>query len=265
MDKVRSIAVSGLTYAWGDINALSDVSFSLPAGEMMAILGPNGAGKSTLLRLLSGFLKPLSGSVQIEPFGELSGLNRREAARLTALVPQYSSIFLPYTVKKLVEMGRFPYTGMFGAVADSDREAVERALAATGMGSLCDRPITTLSGGEFQRAIIAKALAQEPEILLMDEPTAHLDISARMTILEIVKRYSEEAGVTVISVLHDINLAAAFFGRILILKGGEVIADGPASETLTDRIIERAYDWPVKTINVDERKVIIPKRVKGEV
>lgn len=265
MGNVRSIEVKDITYSWGDLKALSEVSFSLRAGEMMAILGPNGAGKSTLLRLLSGYLKPLAGSVWIEPFGELSRLNRREAARLMALVPQYSSIFLPYTVKKLVEMGRYPYLGMFGAVDEADREAVERALTATGMGSLRDRPVTTLSGGEFQRAIIAKALAQEPEILLMDEPTAHLDISAQMSILEIVKRYSEEVGVTVISVLHDINLSAAFFDRALILREGGVVADGSANEVLTEKNIEKAYDWPVLTMDVAGRKIIIPKRVKGEV
>jgi len=231
----------------------------------MAILGPNGAGKSTLLRLLSGFLKPSAGSIRIEPFGNLAGLNRREAARLIALVPQYSSIFLPYTVKKLVEMGRYPYMGLFGGFCEKDAEAVDRALEATGMTLLRDRPVTTLSGGEFQRAIIAKALAQEPEVLLMDEPTAHLDISAQMTILEIVKRYSEEAGVTVISVLHDINLAATFFDRALILREGRIVADGEANRVLSEENIEKAFNWPVQTMDAAGRKIIIPKRAKGEI
>lgn len=264
MGNVKSIDVKRLNFSWGELKTLTDVSFSLYPGEMMAVLGPNGAGKSTLLRLLSGFLKPQTGSVRIEPFGEVSGLNRRDASRIMALVPQYSSIFLPYSVRKLVEMGRFPYTGMFGAFSGADSEAVERALETTGMAALEDRPVTTLSGGEFQRAIIAKALAQEPEILLMDEPTAHLDISAQMTILGIVKRHSERAGVTVITVLHDINLAAAFFDRILVLGEGEVIADGPVEETLTEEIIERAYDWPVRTVDINQRTIIIPKRAKGE-
>ncbi|MCP4231388.1 MAG: ABC transporter ATP-binding protein [bacterium] len=265
MDRVTSIEVAGLDFAWGDLEALSGVSFSLEAGETAAIIGPNGAGKSTLLRLLSGFLKPDAGTIRIEPFGEISGMNRREAARTVALVPQYSSIYSPYTVEKLVQLGRYPYVGMFGGFGEKDEEAVEAALAATGMAPLRGRTVTTLSGGEFQRAIIAKALAQEPEILLMDEPTAHLDISAQMGILEIVREYSEKRSVTVVSVLHDINLAAAFFNRVLILRAGKIIADGGVNETLTEDTIEKAYNWPVRTLDLTGRKIIVPKRAKGEI
>jgi iron complex transport system ATP-binding protein len=255
----------GVSFAWvrGGEPVLTCVDLALRRGAMVAILGPNGAGKSTLLRLASGFLKPTSGGINI--MGAGSGrAGRREIARRVAMVPQYSSIYLPYTVEELARLGRFPWRGLLGRWTGDDERAVSRALEVTGMSELADRPVTELSGGEFQRAVIAKALAQEPELLLLDEPTAHLDIAYQMQIFEIIAGLNRNERLTVLAVLHDINLAAAFFDRIVLIKEGRIYVDGPQAEAFTPENVSGAFDWPVKTITEGERRIIIPERRRSD-
>jgi iron complex transport system ATP-binding protein len=254
-----------VSFAWvpGGTPVLSDLSLTIRSGEMAAVLGPNGAGKSTLLRLASGFLKPSSGGVYIT--GTSDGrAGRREIARRVAMVPQYSSIYLPYTVEELARLGRFPWRGLLGRWSGDDERAVSRALEVTGVSELTDRPVTELSGGEFQRAVIAKALAQEPELLLLDEPTAHLDIAYQMQIFEIIAGLNRDEGLTVLAVLHDINLAAAFFDRIVLIKEGNTYVDGSQAEAFTPENVSSAFDWPVKTMTEGERRIIIPERRRSD-
>lgn len=255
-----------VSFAWvpGGIRVLSGLSLTMRSGETAAVLGPNGAGKSTLLRVASGYLKPTSGEVYIA--GASDGrAGRREIARRVAMVPQYSSIYLPYTVEELARLGRFPWRGLLGRWTDDDERAVSRALEVTGVLELADRPVTELSGGEFQRAVIAKALAQEPELLLLDEPTAHLDISYQMQIFEIIAGLNRDEGLTVLAVLHDINLAATFFDRIILIREGRVYVDGPKDGALTPDNVAAVFDWPVKTITEGKRRVIVPERRRSDV
>jgi iron complex transport system ATP-binding protein len=250
-----------VSFSWvpGGVPVLSGLSLTMRSGEMAAVLGPNGAGKSTLLRVASGYLKPTSGEVYIA--GASNGrAGRREIARRVAMVPQYSSIYLPYTVEELARLGRFPWRGLLGRWTGADERALSRALKVTGVAALADRPVTELSGGEFQRAVIAKALAQEPELLLLDEPTAHLDISYQMQIFEIISGLNRDDGLTVLAVLHDINLAATFFDRIILIRDGRVYFDGPKDEALTPENVAAVFDWPVKAIIEGERRIIVPER-----
>ncbi|UCE26470.1 MAG: ABC transporter ATP-binding protein [Candidatus Coatesbacteria bacterium] len=254
-----------VSFAWipGGTPVLSDLSLSMRSGDMAAVLGPNGAGKSTLLRVASGYLEPASGEVYIA--GASDGrAGRREIARRVAMVPQYSSIYLPYTVEELARLGRFPWRGLLGRWGGEDERAVSRALEVTGVSELAGRPVTELSGGEFQRAVIAKALAQEPELLLLDEPTAHLDIAYQMQIFEIIAGLNREEGLTVLAVLHDINLAAAFFDRVILIRDGRVYVDGPKDGVLTPENVAAVFDWPVKTITNGERRVIFPERRRSD-
>lgn len=251
----------GVNFAWvrGGAPVLTDLNLVMRSGEMAAVLGPNGAGKSTLLRVASGYLKPTFGEVYIA--GASDGrAGRREIARRVAMVPQYSSIYLPYTVEELARLGRFPWRGLLSRWTGEDEIALSKALEVTGMAGLADRPVTELSGGEFQRAVIAKALAQEPELLLLDEPTAHLDIAYQMQIFEIISGLNRDDGLTVLAVLHDINLAAAFFDRVVLMRDGRVYFDGPKNEALTPENVAAVFDWPVKAITEGERRIIIPER-----
>jgi len=250
-----------VSFAWfrGGESILAGLDLVLRPGEMAAVLGPNGAGKSTLLRLASGYLKPTTGEVYIAATGD-GRAGRREVARRVAMVPQYSSIYLPYTVEELARLGRFPWRGLLGHWTDDDERAVFRALEVTGVSELADRPVTELSGGEFQRAVIAKALAQEPELLLLDEPTAHLDISYQMQIFEIIAGLNREEGLTVLAALHDINLAAAFFGRIILIREGRIYIDGAREKAFTPENVASVFDWPVKTVSEGGRTIIVPER-----
>jgi iron complex transport system ATP-binding protein len=247
----------GLAFAWPTSPAVRNVDFAVRGGEMVAIVGPNGAGKSTLLRLLSGYLKPQAGAVFLEgkPMREWS---RRDIARQLALVPQYSQINLPYTVEALVSFGRYPHVGPFAALTVADQDAVARALAYTETAALAGRPITALSGGEFQRVVLARALAQEPRLIYLDEPTAHLDFSHQVRLFGLLRRLNREAGLTVVAVLHDLNAAAAYFERVVIMAAGTVAADGEPRRVLEGRLLSSIYGCEIYVTAVENRLFIYP-------
>ncbi|HEX8693918.1 MAG TPA: ABC transporter ATP-binding protein [Longimicrobium sp.] len=226
--------------------AVDGVTLEVPAGACTAVLGPNGSGKSTLLRLLLGVLRPDSGSVvfQDRPVGEWG---REEMARAVGVVPQGEETVFPVTVRELVAMGRYPHLGPWRRERDTDRQAVERAMRRCDVLAFAGRPLSTLSGGEKQRARLARALAQEPAALALDEPTAALDVSHEMAMFELLRDLAR-AGTTVLLVTHNLNLAARYAGRLVLMDRGRVAAQGSPAEVLTRETVERVYGWPVRVV-----------------
>jgi cobalamin transport system ATP-binding protein len=226
---------------------LNGVTLSLGRGDLVALLGANGSGKTTLLRLLTGMLAPVRGQVTVggRPVVEW---RRDELARRVAVLPQQLELPVGFRVGELVEMGRAPHARrLFGATEDDER-AVARALSDADALDLAHRFADELSGGERQRVLVAMALAQEPELLLMDEPTLHLDLAHQVALLSTIRRLRAQRGLTVLAVLHDLNLAAAFAPRVVVLAGGRVAADGPPSDVLTPALVERAFGVAVDEV-----------------
>ncbi|HOA14895.1 MAG TPA: ABC transporter ATP-binding protein [Bacillota bacterium] len=231
------IEAKDIVYSYDAGKALDGVSAKFESGLMTGIIGPNGSGKSTLLRILGGVLKPSRGSVSYDGI-DIAGMSAMARARVVGAVLQDQAVQFPFTVREVVEMGRFPYKGLLGKGGPEDAAAVSRAMGLAGVMPFSDRPLSSLSSGEKQRAFIARALAQEPRVLLLDEPTSHLDISYQLDIMEILKRLSA-GGTTVVIVMHDLNLAGLYCDRLLALKGGAVASEGLPDDVLTaDNILE---------------------------
>ncbi|MBI5400336.1 ABC transporter ATP-binding protein [Candidatus Saganbacteria bacterium] len=214
------------------------ISFSIHDGEFVGIVGPNGSGKTTLLRALSGLLKAQSGSI-IVAHHRVEHLDRREIARRVAFVPQLMEPVEGFSVEDLVMLGRTPYFDRFSFEKEDDREAVRWAIEELQLNDLKDRPIANLSGGEFQRVAIARALAQEPKVMLLDEPTSHLDLRYQIKICQLLKKLRKHR--TVIATFHDLNLASRFCSRLILFKDGDVIAEGPPEKVVTTANIWKAY------------------------
>ena len=231
-------------YPHATTRAVQDVSFAAPQGRLLAVLGPNGSGKSTLLRLLLGALRPTSGTVHYRD-REVHSWPRRALAREIGVVTQLEDIAFPLTVRELVGMGRYPHLGPWRAERADDRAAIERALARCDLLDLQQRSIATLSGGERQRARLARALAQEPSTLILDEPTAALDIAHEMTLFELLAALVRADRVTVVLVTHNLNLAARYADALLLLDRGRYAAAGAPDDVITRPNIERVYRWPV--------------------
>jgi len=239
------LAIEGVSFRYGHAPPLFQrITLGIAPGEMVGLLGPNGSGKTTLLKLATGVLTPQEGRVLLGGH-DLLHLRRRAIAQRVAVVPQELSVPFAFTVRQMVFLGRTPHLGFLGAERARDRRAVERALAATNTAALADRVFTELSGGERQRVIVAMALSQEPELLLLDEPTAHLDIKHQVEVLALVRQLNRERGVTVLAALHDLNLAARYFDRLVLFQRG-VIADGSSATVLEERRLSRVYDTPVQ-------------------
>jgi iron complex transport system ATP-binding protein len=220
---------------------LDRVSLEVQRGTIVGLLGPNGSGKTTLLRLLSGVLLPRSGQVLIDG-RPLSQLTRRDVARRIAVVPQETRTAFDFSVIDMVLMGRYPHLGPFELEGAADQDIARDAMAATGTAALADRPFSTLSGGEKQRVVVASALAQASELLLLDEPTAALDLRFQFEIAALLKRLNAERGTTLVVSTHDLNLAASLCQRVILLRQGRVIAHGAIEDTLTEGNIRRLYD-----------------------
>ena len=220
---------------------LDHVSIEIPRGVVVGVIGPNGSGKTTLLRLLSGTRRPTSGQVLIEnvPLGHLT---RRAVAQRLAVVPQETQLAFDYTVLEMVLMGRHPHLKLFELEGPADFAIARDALQATGTAALEDRLFSTLSGGEKQRVVIAAALAQSSEVLLLDEPTASLDLGYQLEVASLVTRLNRERGVTIVVSTHDLNLAATICQQIVMLRRGRVIASGSTIEVLTPGNIRQLYD-----------------------
>lgn len=223
--------------------ALDGISFQVPTGTLFAVLGPNGSGKSTLVRALLGAVPLTAGEIRLDgrPAGDWA---RRDVARAIGAVPQSEPLPFPMTCRELVSMGRYAHLGPLESEGRRDREAVQAALDRCDVTDLADRLVQTLSGGELQRVRIARALAQQPRALLLDEPTASLDVRHEMAILELL-RGSAECGITVLLITHHLDLAGRYADRILLLDRGGVAAEGSPREVLTPRTIQAVYRWPV--------------------
>ncbi|MFB3819924.1 MAG: ABC transporter ATP-binding protein [Candidatus Methylomirabilales bacterium] len=240
-----AVRMDGVTFRYKSGCGVRDVSFAVGAGELFGIIGPNSAGKSTLLRLLTKILAPQSGAIRL--LGQAAArLSRIELARRVAVVPQEFQVAFPFSVREVVLMGRYPHGGAAGWTGARDAAIAEAAMAATGVAGLAGRRVDELSGGERQLVSIARALAQEPSILLLDEPTAHLDLKHQGRVLEILLRRGAAPRRTTLFVSHDLNLAAEHCDRLLLLAAGEVAAVGAPEEVITPRYLELAYGCPVQ-------------------
>jgi len=233
------IRVENLGVDLGGKTVLADVSLTVADGEFVAVVGPNGAGKTTLLRAVNGVITPSRGTVTVDGRA-VSALSARELARRVATVPQETSFGFEFSVADVVMMGRTPHRGRFATATPEDRRAVETALERTATASLRDRSVTTLSGGEQQRVALARALAQDAPVLLLDEPTASLDINHQVQTLSVV-RDCRDRGHTVVAAIHDLDLAARFCDRVVLVADGAVQCVGPPEEVLRDPALEEPF------------------------
>ena len=215
------------------------VDCTVAAGTFSALIGPNGAGKSTLLRVLAGVDRPEAGTVRFGP-DNLFALSRRQRARLVGFVEQDSGTELSLSVREVVALGRIPHQGFFGDATAEDHAVIESALDAADVRALAERDVTTLSGGERQRVLLARALAQQPRLLVLDEPSNHLDIAAQLAVLGLLRSLAS-SGVTVLAALHDLNLASAYCDHVIVLRNGVVFAAGPTAEIITPRLVRAVY------------------------
>ena len=219
---------------------LNDVTLSIPRGTVTAIIGPNGSGKSTLLRALARLLRPETGSVLLD--GEaIARMSPHQVARQIATLPQSPGAVPGMTVQELVEQGRYPHTGPLRMLSDRDHAAVERALELTSSSRFRHRLIESLSGGERQRVWIALALAQEPRILLLDEPTTFLDINHQIQVLKLIQALNREHGLTVVMVLHDLNQASQYAERLVVLHGGRIVEEGPPTAVIREDVLASVF------------------------
>jgi iron complex transport system ATP-binding protein len=229
--------------------ALSDITLTIGQGRATAVLGPNGSGKSTLLKACLGVLPPSAGTITC--FGRpLVAWSRAELARTVGVVPQRETEPFPMTARALVAMGRYPYLGPWRREGPADVAAIEGAMARCDVTPLAGRMLETLSIGEQQRVRIARALAQSPQALALDEPTASLDLAHEMAILSLLKSLAE-SGVTILHVTHHLTLAARYADHVILLRDGQLVADGPPADVLTPDRVAAVFDWPVSAIRVD--------------
>ena len=243
-----AIAANNLSHSFGENLVLENISFQVPQRDFFIIIGPNGSGKTTLMKIISGILKPQNGRLEIlnRPIDKY---HRKSLAQTIAFVPQMLSADFPFTVFEMVLMGRSPYLGMLGLEQENDLKIANQAIAFTGLENLAHRKLDQLSGGEQQRVFIARAICQEPDIILLDEPTASLDLAYQVRIMDLMEQLKKEKGITVVMVSHDVNLAAMYADHLLLLHKGQVLCQGLPDEVITYQTLEAAYGC---TLLVDE-------------
>lgn len=235
-----TVSITDCSLSFGDLEVLANVSLAVEPGEFVGVVGPNGAGKTTLLRLVSGALEPDDGTITIDGT-DVHDLSSRASSRLVSVVPQDTTLSFSFPVRDVVEMGRHPHRSRFSSPSPGDRAAVERALERTRTADLADRPIDEISGGQRQRVVLARAISQETPVMLLDEPTASLDVNHQVETLELVRELVDE-GRTVIAAIHDLDLAARYCDRLAMLADGSVVRDGPPAEVLTGDALADSFD-----------------------
>jgi iron complex transport system ATP-binding protein len=256
---MSTIQLRELSFSYNSRPVLRAVSLKISPGERVAILGANGAGKTTLLKLIGGVLQPSGGSVTIAG-SPLEALSRRDLARRVAAVPQVFSVPFAFSVREIVELGRTPHLRNMAGLSSTDRHAVEHALRLTGTREFANRIFNELSGGERQRVVIAMALAQEPEILLLDEPTQQLDLARQAEILDLIAGLNQSKGLTVVSAIHDLNLAARYFDRMVFLHDASIIMEGRPDQVLSPELLHKVYGSHIQVLRLSGQSlpVVLP-------
>lgn len=251
------ITVDNIDFSYGSNSILENLSLEIEDSEIVTLIGPNGCGKSTLLKNMAGILKPDSGVVYIDKQG-LESFPKKELAKSLSMLPQSNTGPGSVTVEDLVSYGRFPYQRFLQGMNAEDRKAIEKSLELTDLFSLRHRPLASLSGGESQRAWLALNLAQEPRIMLLDEPTTYLDVCHQFEVIDLIRRMNRDLQVTIIMVLHDINLAAACSDRIIAIKDKKIFKQGTVPEMINEEVLREVFHIKVHVIDHDGVPYFIP-------
>lgn len=259
MTPTRTLAARGLSVAYGESTIIDDLDLAFTPGAVTAIVGPNGCGKSTLLRSCARLVRPRAGAVLLDGRA-VDATPTKELARVLGLLPQNPVAPEGITVADLVGRGRHPHQRGFARWSERDTRVVADALAATGTETLADRPVDVLSGGQRQRVWIAMALAQEPEVLLLDEPTTYLDVTHQLEVLDLVRELNRVHGTTVVMVLHDLNLAARYADELVAVRGGIVRGAGSPRDVLRPELVREVFDLDCRVIDdpVSLTPLVIP-------
>lgn len=243
--------VDGVHFAYDGHEVLRGLSLSIPYGSLTALLGPNGSGKTTFLRLLSGSRKPDRGSVLLES-RDVRAIPTSERARRISLVSQHVDAGLTFEVEAMVALGRTPHTGLFGSLSRHDWDSVAAALVATDTLDLAKRRFSELSGGEQRRVVLAMSLAQDTDYLLLDEPTLHLDVHHQHEFLELLQRLHTERGLTILAVMHDLNLSALYFQHLVVMDAGKIVAEGSPRDVFSNPEALRVFRAPLTVVDHPE-------------
>ena len=256
MDMLR---IEDLSLSYGDKPVVQNLSLRVKKGQVVSIIGPNASGKSTILKSIAGIIKPVSGKIFIEE-KDISKMDSKKLAQKVSILLQQNKTPDDMSIEELVYFGRYPHKKWFEGFEASDKKIIEEVMKLTNTFALRDKTLETLSGGERQRAWIAMALAQEPDILLFDEPTTYLDLAHQIEFLELVNRLNKETGVTVVLVLHDLNQAARYGNYLFAMKEGKIFAQGSPEEVLNPQNILSIYNIEAKIFNAAGYPVVIPER-----
>ena len=264
--QVPKLSTEYLTAGYDRLLVLDDIHIRVEKGEMVGIIGPNGSGKSTLLRVIGRLLRPSSGCVYLDGRA-MSDMDVRTIARSIAILPQAPPPTHDLTVRELIGYGRYPHIPWLKRLGVQDREVIESAISACGMQDLADRMLNTLSGGERQKAWIAMAVAQQPRTMLLDEPVTFLDISHQLEVMDLISDLNRAQGMTVIVVLHDLNLASRYCARLIAIKDGQVHSDGPTVGVIQPRVLREVFgiDARVGKDPITKRPVLFPYRIGSAV
>ncbi|MBW2568938.1 MAG: heme ABC transporter ATP-binding protein [Deltaproteobacteria bacterium] len=264
----KAVEIKKISFSYSENVVLKNLCFSISEGEFFIIIGPNGSGKTTLMKIITGLLKPKQGKLKIFD-RHLKDYARKDLAKTIALVPQMTLVDFPFTVTELVLMGRSPHLSTLGFEQEKDLEIAKNAMALTDIEHLAHRSLDRLSGGERQRVFIARAICQEPKIILLDEPTASLDLAHQVKVMDLMEKLKKEIGFTVIMISHDVNLAAMYSDRLLLLNAGEIVGIGQPGSVLTFESLEEVYNCKLL---VDEnpfgkfpRVIPVPKKFMKQV
>jgi iron complex transport system ATP-binding protein len=242
MDILRA---ENVTLGYGKKTVIHDITFSVPQGSVFGIIGPNGAGKTTIFRALSRLVTPWKGAVLFRG-ADVGGIPRREFARKVAVIPQFRSVPPPFTVREFVSMGRYPHGGRLARLSREDDRIIEEALELLSVKDFAHTLVSSLSGGEMQRVFLAQGLVQSPELILMDEPIAHLDIGQKIKTLDLMRSLSARKGLTALVILHDLNLAGMYCDSLVMMAKGGIHAAGKPEEVLTEKNIMDVYGTPAR-------------------
>ena len=245
------LEINNVRFAYRSSDVLKDISFSASNGEVIGILGKNGCGKTTLMKCINAHLSPHSGCILIDG-NDVSGMTKKKLARSMAVVAQHANMTFPFTVLETVMMGLYPTSEWMRPPSEEEMARILESMDSTEVTEFADRPVTELSGGERQRVLIARALVQDPEIFLLDEPTLHLDVNHQFNLMELANRLARKKNMLVIIVTHDISLAARYCDRVLLMEKGEIVGSGRTEDVITSKNLEKVFSVRAD-VSYDER------------